>query len=104
MYLLNTRPLRERKNSPMKLIGEGIYALAKTEEERSTHLAYILTHPSTPGELQKDFGLKSRGSFVVNVRNPQTPAPPQAGIPDPAEYSKECVLPNPCNFQYLFLC
>ncbi|KAI5837350.1 hypothetical protein DFP73DRAFT_487405 [Morchella snyderi] len=84
-----TKTQGERKNSPMEPIGEGIYALAKTEEERSTHLAYILTLPSTPDELQKDFGLKSRGSFVVNVRNPQTPAPPQAGIPDPAEYSKE---------------
>lgn len=84
-----TKSQGERKNSPMEPIGEGIYALARTEGERSTNLAYILTLPSTPDELQKDFGLKSRGSFVVNVRNPQTPAAPQAGISDPAEYSKE---------------
>lgn len=73
----------------MELIGEGIYAITKSENERSSHLAYMLTIPETPDELQKEFGLKARGSFVVNVRNPSTPAPPQAGIPDPAEFPKE---------------
>lgn len=73
----------------MEPIGEGIYAITKSENERSSHLAYMLTIPETPDELQKEFGLKTRGSFVVNVRNPSTPAPPQAGIPDPAEFPKE---------------
>lgn len=79
----------ERKNSAMEPIGEGIYAITRGENERSSHLAYILTIPDTPDELQKDFGLKVRGSFVTNVKNPSTPAPPQAGIPYPAAFPKE---------------
>lgn len=74
----------------MEPIGQGIYAITKGENERSSHLAYILTIPGTPDELQEEFGLKARGSFVVNVRNPSTPAL-QAGIPDPAEFPKEYV-------------
>lgn len=82
-------PSSERKNSAMEPIGEGIYAITRDKNERSSHLAYILTIPESPGELQREFGLKARGSFVVSVRNPSTPAPPQAGIPDPAEFPKE---------------
>lgn len=73
----------------MEPIGEGIYAITKSEKERSSHLAYILTLPPAPDELQKEFGLKERGSFIVNTRNPAKPAPPQAGIPDPAEFPQE---------------
>lgn len=41
----------------------------------------MLTLPSSPSELQDDFGLREKGAFVVSVRNPATPAPPYAGIP-----------------------
>jgi hypothetical protein len=49
----------------------------------------MLTIPAKLDEIQEDFGLKEKESFVISVRNPQTPAPPNAAIPDPAEYSKE---------------
>lgn len=73
----------------MEPIGEGIYAITRSGNEGSSHLAYILTIPEAPDELQKEFGLKGRGSFIVKVRNPSTPAPPQAGIPDLAEFPQE---------------
>lgn len=89
IHKLNVSASSERKNSAMEPIGEGIYAITRGKNERSSHLAYILTIPDAPDELQKEFGLKARGSFVVSVKNPSTPAPPQAGIPDPAAFPKE---------------
>lgn len=49
----------------------------------------MLTVPEELGEIQDGFGLKHKGSFVVSVRNPENPAPANAAVPDPAEYSKE---------------
>lgn len=70
-------------------IGEGVYAITKLENDRQSHLAYILTIPDAPNDLQKEFGLQERGSFVISARNPETPAPPQVSIPNQAKYPKE---------------
>ena len=80
---------RERTDFPAQPIGEGIYAIAKSDNERQSHFVYMLTIPEKPSELQQDFGLQEKGSFVISVRNPKTPAPPNAGIPEPAKYSQE---------------
>ncbi len=80
---------RERHDFPAIPVAEGVYAITKTDNERQSHFAYILTIPETPKELQEDLGLKQKGSFIVSARNPSTPAPPNAGIPAPAEYPKE---------------
>ncbi|KAF8537104.1 hypothetical protein BDD12DRAFT_746177 [Trichophaea hybrida] len=84
-----TKTAGERTDFPAQPIGEGVYAITKSNNERQSHFAYMLTIPEEPNELQGDFGLKDKGSFVISVRNPQTPAPPNVGIPDPAEYPKE---------------
>ncbi|KAF8250077.1 hypothetical protein K440DRAFT_597477 [Wilcoxina mikolae CBS 423.85] len=84
-----TKTMGERTDFPAQPIGEGVYAITKSDNERQSHFAYILTIPKEPNELQEDFGLKDKGSFIISVRNPQTPAPPNAGIPDPAKYPKE---------------
>lgn len=49
----------------------------------------MLTMPTQPSELQRDLGVRSHGSFVVSVRNPTAPAPPNAGLSDPAEFPQE---------------
>lgn len=66
---------RPRTNSPAQRIGEGVYALSKSSDERQSRFSYILTIPEKPNELQMQFGLEEMGSFVVSVRNSQTPAP-----------------------------
>lgn len=86
---LKLRYSRERTDYPAQPIGEGVYAITKSDNERQSHFVYMLTIPEKPNELQEDFGLKEQGSFVISVRNPQTPSPPNAALPDPAEYPKE---------------
>ena len=74
-------------------IGEGVYAITTTGRE--SHLAYILTIPSELSEVQKDVGLRERGSFVTSVKNPQYSGPAGANLPQGPEYPKEYVSPNP---------
>ncbi len=71
-------------------VGEGVYAI--TAVGRDSHLAYVLTRPEKLDEVQREMGLKERGSFVISTRNPTYPPPPNAGIPDGPEYPKEWVL------------
>jgi hypothetical protein len=62
---------------------EGIYALTSTG--RKSHLAYSITYPEI-GEIQKELGLNSRGSYVMSVKNPNAAGPANVTIGNPAEY------------------
>lgn len=68
-------------------VGEGVYALTTTGRE--SHLAYLLTIPEELGEVQKEMGLKDRGSFIISTRNPEYPPPGNARLPDAPEFSQE---------------
>ncbi|KAL9031507.1 MAG: hypothetical protein Q9196_000486 [Gyalolechia fulgens] len=68
-------------------IGEGVYAITSTGRE--THLAYILTIPSEVNDVQEEIGLRQRGSYITNAKNPTTSAPAGANLPKGAEYPKE---------------
>jgi hypothetical protein len=60
-------------------VGEGVYAMTSTGKE--SHLCYILTLPTDRGELQDQFGLASRGSFIISTKNPRFPGPQSARLP-----------------------
>ncbi|KAJ5965508.1 hypothetical protein N7481_012222 [Penicillium waksmanii] len=64
----------ERTVEEARPYAEGVYALTSTK--RATHLAYMLTIPSEPGEVQESFGLHRRGSWIVQSKNPKFPGPP----------------------------
>jgi hypothetical protein len=64
-----------------------VYALTTTGRE--SHLAYLLTIPEELGEVQKEMGLKDRGSFIISTRNPEYPPPGNARLPDAPEFSQE---------------
>lgn len=68
-------------------IAEGVYAITTTGRE--SHLAYILTIPSELSEVQKDIGLRERGSFVTSVKNPQYSGPANTNLPQGPEYPQE---------------
>ena len=70
-------------------VGEGIYAITTTGRE--SHLAYILTIPAELGEVQKDIGLRARGSFITSTKNPQYPGPANTNLPAGPQYPKESV-------------
>jgi hypothetical protein len=59
--------------------GEAGYALVTHEDH--THLEYVL-HPPAPDRLQRRLGIRREASYVVEVRNPDAPAPRGAGLPE----------------------
>jgi hypothetical protein len=68
-------------------VGEGVYAITSTG--RASHLVYMLTLPGELGEVQREIGLKERGSFVISTKNPEFPGPANARLPKAPEYPKE---------------
>ncbi|EPS26786.1 hypothetical protein PDE_01725 [Penicillium oxalicum 114-2] len=74
----------ERHVEEAQPLAEGVYAI--TSAGRASHLAYLLTIPSDPGDLQENFGLHKRGSFIVQSKNPKYPGPVSAQLPDQPKY------------------
>lgn len=74
----------ERAVEEAKPYAEGVYAIMT--EKRSSHLAYILTIPEQIGEIQKTFGLRDRGSWIVQSKNPHFPGPSYATLNKEPEY------------------
>jgi hypothetical protein len=58
--------------------GEGIYAIVS--HERHTHLAYVLELPPEPGEVQGALNIVKEGSYIIAIKNPETPAAPGTGL------------------------
>jgi hypothetical protein len=81
-YQTSTRG--ERHIEEARPYAEGVYAITSTR--RASHLAYILTIPSEIGEIQENFGLYQRGSFIVQSKNPKFPGPSFARLPKDPEY------------------
>ncbi|KAJ9646911.1 hypothetical protein H2204_000603 [Knufia peltigerae] len=72
---------------PVTPLAEGVYAITSTGRE--SHLAYNITIPHELGEVQKDLGLKEKGSFVTSVKNPTASAPANTSLPQGPEYPQE---------------
>lgn len=77
----------ERTKQDAKPYAEGVYAITSTR--RASHLAYILTIPSEVSDIQHDFGLRNRGSWIVQSKNPKYPGPSYAQLPHPPEYPEQ---------------
>jgi hypothetical protein len=80
-------PPGERHIQPARLAGRGVYVIYSPTDETlppskrdQTYLAYHLTHPSSPGEVQSDLGIQLSSSFTLQVKNPDAPSAPQAGL------------------------
>ncbi|RUS19611.1 hypothetical protein BC937DRAFT_87200 [Endogone sp. FLAS-F59071] len=73
-----TKTKGSRKLQPARPAGEGVYAIV--EHNGHTHLAYILTLPKEPGEVQEAFNIGKEGSYIISVKNPEKPNPPYAGL------------------------
>lgn len=74
------------------LVGEGVYAFTNTGGGRGTsHIAYMLTVPTSPGEVQDDIGIKDKGSFVISLKNPESSGPANAQLPQGPDYPREFI-------------
>jgi hypothetical protein len=88
----STKTTGTRQTPEATPIGEGVYALVSTAGSPSTtHLAYMLTIPSDLGEVQRDVGLATKGSFVVSAKNPESSSPANASLPQKPDWPKEFV-------------
>ncbi|KAJ5372513.1 hypothetical protein N7517_004519 [Penicillium concentricum] len=74
----------ERHTEDARPYAEGVYAITSTP--RASHLAYILTIPAEVGDLQEDFGLQGRGSWIVQSKNPKFAGPPIGRLPKEPEF------------------
>lgn len=72
-----TRTRGERRRSPARPAGEGVYAIVDHDDH--SHLAYRLELPARPGEVQRDFRIEPAASYIAAVRNPEVPPPPGVG-------------------------
>lgn len=71
---------------PATPFAEGVYAITTTGRE--SHLAYKITAPGI-GELQKDLGVNTKGSYIVSVKNPNAPGLTNASIGNPSKYPEK---------------
>jgi hypothetical protein len=62
---------------------EGIYAIVRHGEH--THLAYALELPKRQGPAERELNIKREASYIIAVRNPQTPPVPNAGLDNARE-------------------
>lgn len=77
----------ERTVEEARPYAEGVYAITSTK--RASHLAYILAIPEEVGPLQDGFGLRQRGSWIVQSKSPKYPGPSYAQIPKDPEYPEQ---------------
>lgn len=76
-YETKTRGTRVRPAA--RPVGEGIYEILRHGDH--THLVYTLELPKEPSEPQKKLQIADEASYIISVKNPETPTPPQAGLP-----------------------
>lgn len=80
-YETKTRGLRRLPAA--RPAGEGVYAFVQVG--RNLHLIYELELPEKSGEVQEEFNIPRQGAFIVSIKNPETSAPPNAGLPETEE-------------------
>ncbi|KAL9048663.1 MAG: hypothetical protein Q9162_007610 [Coniocarpon cinnabarinum] len=83
----STKTTGVRHTPPVTPLIEGVYAITQTN--RTSHFAYVVTIPEELGEVQKDMGFRSKGSFVMSTKNPDQQAPSNASLPQGPDYPEE---------------
>jgi hypothetical protein len=85
----DTETRGQRKIEPSRPVGEGVYRILR--HSNHTHLAYSLELPKEPKEVQEEFNIEKEASYVITIKNPETPSPRGMGRgdEDKPEYPKE---------------
>ena len=86
-----TQTTGTRQTPPVTPIGEGVYAITSTGQRGESHIAYMLTIPQEPGQLQSDIGIRSQGSFIISLKNPTSKGPANASLPEGPGYPQEFI-------------
>ncbi|MEH0934178.1 hypothetical protein [Micromonospora psammae] len=88
-HTYRTRTRGEREQPPARPVAEGAYVIARHDDH--SHLAYELELPLRLGEAQHELSIEPEPSYIVTVKNPQTPSPPGVGL----RGSRKVTLPGP---------
>lgn len=86
-----TKTVGTRQTPPVTPLAEGVYALTKAGDRDETHLAYMLTIPKDPGEMQEDVGISTKGSFILSLKNPTSKGPAYASLPESPGFPQEFI-------------
>jgi len=84
-----TQTMGTRHTNPITPVGEGVYAITKVGN--STHLAYMLTIPEKPEQVQNDLGLREKGSYIISLKNPTRKGPANATLSEKPDYPQEFI-------------
>lgn len=84
-----TKTAGTRTTPPITPMGEGVYAITATGTRSESHLAYMLTIPQQPGEMQEDVGIRAKGSFVLSLKNPTVKGPSYATLDQKADFPQD---------------
>ena len=76
----------KRQVPPAKPFAEGMYAII-SKDQRS-HLVYRITFPAI-GNVQKEFGVHERGSYIVSAKNPKFLSPGSVLLGGPPKYPEK---------------
>lgn len=79
-WLLLRKPIRRFRISK-KASSKDQTILSRQQAPAIINLVYMLTIPSELCEVQEELGLRSQGSFMVSVKNPERPGPASARLP-----------------------
>ncbi len=74
-----------REVPPARPAAEGIYAIVRHGEH--THLAYLLELPKREGPVERALNIKREASYVISVKNPETPSAQGTGL-DPTHEAR----------------
>lgn len=75
-YATKTRGVR--KVPAVRPVAEGIFAVVRHGEH--THLAYVLELPRQAGPAEHALNIRREASYIIAVKNPTAPTPPNAGL------------------------
>ncbi|MFW5887992.1 MAG: hypothetical protein ACOCUH_04270 [Bacteriovoracia bacterium] len=74
----DTKTRGQRTIPAARVAGEGVYRIVN--HNGHTHLAYSLELPKKEGEVQKEFEINDEASYIINIKNPEKPAPKNTGL------------------------
>jgi hypothetical protein len=73
-----TRTRGTRVQPEARVAGSAAYVVV--DHDGHTHLAYRLDGQRGPDRLERELGIRREASYIVAVRNPEAPAPPETGL------------------------
>ena len=80
-FTYETKTRGTRHQPAARPAGEGVYGIVRRDDDEVV-LGYRLELPTDPGPVQETLNIAPVARYHLQVRNPETPAPRRAGLPE----------------------